>query len=292
MNPVEGPRAAAPLDESVGRRIPIVKGRTTALRTNVRWFAAEFLVVVSGVLVALALNAWWQGRTEAARERAYLSQMLTDFRANEREIADVIRRNSAVAGSANHVYRAAHLPVLPPADSIRVWLNDALIVATPNLRTSTWEALIHGGELRLIRSDTLRNRLIAFAGDLATSRDLLGKLTDASMANIQLVYRRVDMYEIQTEQARAANGWADLESRFPVQWEALLRDLEFVGIVQTTSTAARGRAYVLGRLQPAVEELIELLEEELHASTRRRVGRGSGPSGDGSTPGEGEVGQW
>lgn len=31
-------------------------------RARVQWFAAEFLIVVTGVLVALAVQAWWVER--------------------------------------------------------------------------------------------------------------------------------------------------------------------------------------------------------------------------------------
>src|SRR5688572_25817782 len=42
-------------------------------RARVRWFAAEFLVVVTGVLVALALQAWYEDRQDRDRETAYLA---------------------------------------------------------------------------------------------------------------------------------------------------------------------------------------------------------------------------
>lgn len=41
-------------------------------RPKLRWFAAEILIVVCGVLIALALNAWWQGREQAREERRLL----------------------------------------------------------------------------------------------------------------------------------------------------------------------------------------------------------------------------
>ncbi|PAP75067.1 hypothetical protein [Rubrivirga marina] len=60
-------------------------------RRGARWFGAEFLVVVTGVLVALAVGAWWQGCQDAAREMVahgsvgvaalLLAQALTGFSA-------------------------------------------------------------------------------------------------------------------------------------------------------------------------------------------------------------------
>ncbi len=39
--------------------------RPARFARGLRWFAAEFAVVVSGVLVALALQAWYQSRQDA-----------------------------------------------------------------------------------------------------------------------------------------------------------------------------------------------------------------------------------
>ena len=44
-------------------------------RKSGRWFAAEFLVVVTGVLVALAASAWWTARQEAIHEAQVLGRL-------------------------------------------------------------------------------------------------------------------------------------------------------------------------------------------------------------------------
>ena len=44
-----------------------------------RWFAAEFFVVVTGVIVALGATSWWEGQRSQEREAAYLTQLLADL---------------------------------------------------------------------------------------------------------------------------------------------------------------------------------------------------------------------
>lgn len=237
--------------------------RTFNLAGAARWFGAEFLVVVTGVLVALALNAWWQGRSDAARERAWLTQLLEDFRANEQEISAVVKQNREIGAWGYRVYRAAHGPYARAnPDSLRHWLGNAMVVATPRFRTATWDALIHSGEISLVRDAVVRSHLISFASDLAHASLHHDNLTTASMDHIALIYRRIDPYEIYGDNLRA-QGWEELESRFPVQWSALLADEEFVGILYTTATAAEGRARVLEHLQPSVTAVIRLLELKL-----------------------------
>jgi hypothetical protein len=61
--PAEGSR------ETPGRR-----GRVSLWSTRLRWFGAEFLVVVTGVLVALGVQAWYesgQNRGPSSAVRTY-----------------------------------------------------------------------------------------------------------------------------------------------------------------------------------------------------------------------------
>lgn len=51
-------------------------------RNKVRKAAAEFLLIVTGVLTALTVDAWWQGRLDNERERQYLEQIEADVRSN------------------------------------------------------------------------------------------------------------------------------------------------------------------------------------------------------------------
>ena len=131
-------------------------------RPKVRWFAAEFLVVVTGVLVALALNTWWQGQQDAARERAYLVQLDDDLRRTARQVvlADSLTRPADEAGVL--LRRAYYDPERPLRDSILTWFwkADRVMTATPVVGTA--EALIATGDLALIRDDSLRSALTSY----------------------------------------------------------------------------------------------------------------------------------
>lgn len=141
--------------------------RGATWRRRLRWFAAEFLVVVSGVLVALALNAWWAGHEERAREEAYLRQLLVDTRENERRIADAIAMDSVSTDATSRAMAALHgAAPLPAADTLVRWLGGAASAADFRPLTGTYDALLRTGDLRLIRSDSLRSQLAAYATSL------------------------------------------------------------------------------------------------------------------------------
>lgn len=127
-----------------------------------RWFGAEFLVVVTGVLVALAVGAWWQGRQEAAAERVYLGQLAADLRETERaaDAADAYLRPVDRAGS--RLWLAFYEPAPPPRDSLLALAERAMWTATVRPVVGTAEALVATGDLALIRDDSLRTAVTGY----------------------------------------------------------------------------------------------------------------------------------
>jgi hypothetical protein len=131
-------------------------------RRGARWFAAQFVVVVAGVLVALALNAWWQERRDRARERIYLQQLVVDLAATETELAAAHRffldRAQASARVAQAFWRAER----PAVETLLPSLSAPLSSRRYRPVLGTIHALVATGDLGLIRSDALRTELMAY----------------------------------------------------------------------------------------------------------------------------------
>ncbi len=126
-------------------------------------FLFEFVVVVAGVLVALALNAWFQDRQDAKTEAGYLSLLSRDL---ERTIADL---TTFTAFEARQIEDAAlvqrSIAKLPPTgDTAR--LSEAmahlLTRQTMVLKNSTYLDLVNTGHLSLIRDAALRDAIVDF----------------------------------------------------------------------------------------------------------------------------------
>lgn len=137
-------------------RGPVLAGWRTALR--------EFATIVAGVLCALAAQAWWQGHEERGRERDYLRQLLSDTRENERRLDDAVATDSAAAHFAARAMDAltGSAPP-PPADSLVAWVGRSGRASNFQPLAGNYQALLGTGDLRLVRSDSLRARLAAYA---------------------------------------------------------------------------------------------------------------------------------
>lgn len=138
-------------------------------RPRLRWFGAEFLVVVAGILAALAINAWWGARDDASRERRYLTQLRSDLLETERLVAEADSVMGPVDAAGAQLARAFFLPDRPPADSIVVWFSRAYRVRDARPITGTVESLIATGDLGLLRDESLRSAVATYLDNTRTT---------------------------------------------------------------------------------------------------------------------------
>lgn len=130
---------------------------------GLRWFAAEFLVVVSGVLVALALNAYYQGRVDAGREAGYLQQMATDLAESEARLQEAVAANQDQLGKLTELLKLfdskSEVPSIEAFNDLKI-----LSFTSEDPVLSTAQAIVETGDLHLITDDLLRSEIIHYVG--------------------------------------------------------------------------------------------------------------------------------
>lgn len=131
-------------------------------RRGTRWFGAEFLVVVTGVLVALALNAWWANRQDRSKERFYLRQLVADLAETERASDQMDRRMVPFERAPRRLAQAYFLTNLPPRDSIVAWASVAPVHFPISPVLGTVEAMVTTGDIGLVRDDSLRIAIVSY----------------------------------------------------------------------------------------------------------------------------------
>jgi hypothetical protein len=217
----------------------------------------EFIVIGTSVLAALAGQAWWENGQERARERDYLQQLLADTRENERRLDLVIAEDSASMEAVANVVRALHTPgPLPPADSLVLWTLIALNSSDFQPVTGTYEALLSAGDLRLLRNDSLRGKVVAYAATLAHERDMLllflqGVLNSASPLAQALPF--VQRVFIEDRSKLNAHGF---------DFAAHRKDPELGAALFVLQVANRNRFNHLSRLRERTSELRQALQQE------------------------------
>lgn len=138
------------------------------LGSRLRWFLAEFLVVVVGVLVALGLSGLVEEQRELQREQVYLQQLSADLGSSDKELSTAVEfmqtRAEAAARVLHRFWRKD--PVLDDAFFVDLSQPRGTRRFRPVLGTA--EALGSSGEMGLIRSDALRADLLAYVERMKT----------------------------------------------------------------------------------------------------------------------------
>jgi hypothetical protein len=143
-------------------------------RRGARWFAAEFLVVVTGVLVALAASDQAQRARERNLANEYTARVIEDLDRISRSIQLVLGWSSAVEASG-----AVLLPVLedeaPVADSLLLLTAayQASRLPQPDFSAIAYRELIATGQIRLFRDGAVRQALGGYFADLERAAGFL-----------------------------------------------------------------------------------------------------------------------
>ena len=130
--------------------------RSKTLRSGL----VELLIVVIGILLAVQIDGWNQGRLDRETAAFYLTRIEEDLR---RDSTALVRlRDIALRGMAttDRLLRALDDPSLP--DSAGIWIRNARGVSFFEPRVSAYQDMVSTGRLDLIRDVTLRDRLVQY----------------------------------------------------------------------------------------------------------------------------------
>ena len=148
--------------------------------------AVELTVVVLGVLIALGADSWWQRHEDTARELSYLRAIRADMMETLSSIDDVNERLRGWILAADSIGTA--IVAAEPADDAPFdW--PGLFGDTPVLSTGTLDALVQSGELRLLRSESLRTVLVRAVAELEDEQTWFDEVMSQAGENLALMVR-------------------------------------------------------------------------------------------------------
>lgn len=122
------------------------------LKLDWRYGISELLIVVCGVLIALAAEGWRQGLQDRSAEREYVSRLRQDIVQDTAALADLMALSEERAASAASVVRVFDTGKAfgPPEKFVRA-VSNANWFNYPTYSRTTIEDLQSTGNLRLLR---------------------------------------------------------------------------------------------------------------------------------------------
>lgn len=224
--------------------------RGNALAGSARWFAAEFAVVVSGILVALALNALYQSRQQVEREQAYLRQIAAELGESEEQLLEARRMTAENVEQVGQLIEAfsAETP-LTIAEFSRL---ATLQISHGLMVDGAAQALVATGDLHLIRRDATRAAIARFVG---LSRHFGEGSREVRYNWILPTFRAM---------VRRTRPWIDRDHPLSVSHQELLEDPEYLAEVMDLYLALQNQQgtqeNVLALIQATRQEVEQALE--------------------------------
>lgn len=138
-------------------------GRVASALRETRWMQVviELLLLIAGILIALAIDGWMEDRQDARKERLYLERLVRDFDQNLEILAEFVAFEERQAADAVLAYR-------PLCGGTEVADREAVVRAldhltmrrTIRLARATYSDMLATGNLRLVRDAALRDRIV------------------------------------------------------------------------------------------------------------------------------------
>ena len=137
----------------------------------------EGVVIVGSILLALALDAWWDGVQERAEEQEILRGLEVDFAANLAQLEATVRTHE---GNEHLIFRLESMSDVElaavPRDSVGQFVFGMLNMLTFDARDGTLDGVLASGRLILIDDSRLRDLLVEWKSGVEDAKEEAGEL--------------------------------------------------------------------------------------------------------------------
>jgi hypothetical protein len=214
--------------------------------------ATEFVLIVTGVSVALGAQSLWDFGQDRDAEREYLSQLQSDLAENQRRLQDARELEVQQAAAARAALNALAAGAEIPADSAQAWLMErrGLFYSDPRPITGTFSALVETGDLRLIRDSAKRNAIISYLAQITADKAEFDRFVDDHLFALRM---------IRAAGSAPAQQWGSLGDSAVRAYLAVPTDPAVPTALEHLITATEVRQVYLGRMIEATRETAEAL---------------------------------
>ena len=185
-------------------------------RRYLMYATGEILLIVMGILIALAIDALYDRIQNAKTEQNYIQSILVDINDTKNQFKAVEQMNSEGIRSVVKLIEAFSNPNIQGSDSIYYWFGRARVIDNPVPNLNTMDILISTGDLSLIKSTALKTKITQWRSYV---KDYwLLPLYDLEQEHRNLyrdLIREVDQFQLHRPMTTSA------DSLFPIQPPAL-----------------------------------------------------------------------
>lgn len=243
---------------------------------NIAWkrLSIEAVAIVGSILLAFAIDAWWDDRQDREYEVAILSALLSEFEQTRKNVDDILSFQVAILDSVQQLLLLSvdENPAISNIELDRLLLDQRWGSSPDNFAVPELKSVIARGDLRLISNQELRENLRAWPARLTGISNALAEDSQFTFTVVD-PYFRENLSLLQLHMAmmhRPGDSTFvpktpgvkpnDLESNIPILAEKYFQNLMAQRHDLLSEIISLGREPELPR---QLDETIEFLREEV-----------------------------
>ena len=226
----------------------------------VLYAVGEILLVVIGILIALWVNDWNEGRKDQDKRTALLASLSVEFNANLKQLDSVMYYNSRVIEAANKIVTLRPDQAIPPVyDTLREWVANTTWLWTYNPQNGALRSGISSGDVHLIKNDSLINLLFSW-------QDVVADAGENEKRHIEVQLRAGSIVNPYVRSLSSSGlSYYDLpESDFPSDFHGLMLDPLFEDYIAEVYIHTFDAQDELKLVRQQNVKIIQILERELN----------------------------
>ncbi len=131
-------------------------------RKYILYALGEVLLVMLGILLALSVNNWNEKRKDREQEEKYLLGLVEDLEEDIAGYEFVLRKSRIDLDALNSILQALGEKERPPVSRILELITQTMDTHSFNHNDITFKELTSAGRVMLIRSDSLRRKILHY----------------------------------------------------------------------------------------------------------------------------------
>ena len=239
---------------------------------NIPWkhIAVEAAAIVGSILLAFAIDAWWDDRQDRAEEQRILVGLKSEFEQNLGLIETEFLYRNAVVDSILMIFDAAVAPTSLEPEVLDRLIGDLTWWQNIKYSRGAIDGLLQSGGLSLIENEDLSRALASIPSryDDTAASELYDQYT-----TLNVIIPFLNTHSSLSQIANTAKGRPGVRTlsappEYPVgepqDHTGLLRDPEFLGILVQEHWNHLGAISAYESLQSALEDSIRLIDLEMN----------------------------
>ena len=225
----------------------------------------ELMVVVVGILLALQVDQWAQGREQRETERTYLLRLKEDLQIERARASDAMGFARSRLEAVQYLDRVAADPSIANKDTARLpWaIETAGWRSFPKISPFVYDELQSTGRMSLIRSVALRRALVEHYATIAHD-GRVGEDRSAEQAFDQAAAGLLSMGELTAIERVGGQQPIDMsEDRARVLANGLAARRQAIDQLPSLAQHHVFNLRVIGDMQERIDRLIAMVDREL-----------------------------